>query len=158
MLRSKEKKTTGLALTNYTTDQRFFFFEIDINSGEYIDRITNVYRRNGLDVCQHRTGLGWHWISPTLLSKETWRLIRDELKDINVDCPMITLRLENNKYINEEIWFNYQWYSFNTCRPNSIECINLLNAIWKIPDDCLHIYERATVHTDLKIVNYPLPK
>ncbi len=159
MLRSKEKKTTGLALTNYTTDQRFFLFEIDINSGEVRERIINVYRHNGLDLLEHRTGLGWHYLSPTLLSKETWRKIRDELKDINVDCPMITLRLEPNKYINEDqVWYLYKWYNFNTCRNNSIECVNKLNSIWPIPDDCLHIYLHSNVHTDLKIVPYPLPK
>ncbi len=158
MLRSKETTTHGLALTNKTNAQTFFLFEIDINSGEVRERIINVYRRNGLDLLEHRTGLGWHYLSPTLLSKETWRKIRDELKDINVDCPMITLRLENNKYIDEKVWYLYKWYNFNTCRYNSIECVNLLNKIWSIPDDCLHIYARATVHTDLKIVPYPLPK
>ena len=36
MLRSKERYTTGLNIANKTTDHRFFLFEIDLNSKQYI--------------------------------------------------------------------------------------------------------------------------
>ena len=159
LLRSKEKKTIGLAITNYTTDQRFFLFEIDLNSKDLIEEIKDVYRLFGLDLLIHRTGNGWHFLSVTLLSKEVWREARDKLKHINVDCPMITLRLEPNKYIQEDsVWYLFEWFNFNHNRPNSVECVNKLNSIWPIPFSEAGIYANTTVHTDLKIVNYPLPK
>ena len=69
------------------------------------------------------------------------------------------MRVENNKYPNEaDIWYLYEWYNFNRDRDNSIECLNFLNKMWNIPDEELHIYLNANVHTDLKFVRYPLPE
>ncbi len=159
MLRSKETTTHGLAITNYTTDLRFFLFEIDLNSKDLIEEIKDVYRLYGLDLLIHRTGNGWHFLSVTLLSKEIWREARDKLKHINIDCPMITLRLECNKYISEDsVWYLFEWFNFNDNRINSYECLNKLNSIWPIPEKYLEKMYRRTVHTDLKIVPYPLPK
>ena len=156
------KFTQGIVITNNTNDKRFLFFELDMisydNNHEVFNRIIGVYQRFGLDVCRHRSYLGWHCLRPTLLDLETWKKAMAELKDINKKCPMTTLRVEPNKYPNEaDIWYLYEWYNFNSDRNNSIECINFLNKMWNIPDEELYIYRNANTHTDLKFVRYPLP-
>ena len=131
LIRTKENWTKGISVTNNTNDMWFFFFEIDHPYSEIdVDRIDRVYSDYSLDVLKHRTGDGLHWISPTLLQKEEYKIIRDNLKDINPKCPMWTMRILPNKYVNEkDIWFNrsYRRYADNVQR-NSIEFANLLNA------------------------------
>ncbi len=128
--RTKHKWTKGISVTNNTNDLWFFFFEIDHPYTEStVDKIDRVYSDYSLDVLKHRTGNGLHWNSPTLLHKEEYLKVRDNLKDINPMCPMFTLRSIPNKYVNEkEIWFNHsaRKYYDNVFR-NSFELCNLLN-------------------------------
>ena len=147
--------TEGLAITNKTNNGRFFFFELDKPFNQvFFDRILDVYRCFHLDVLVHRTGNGWHWISPTLLSKEGWKIIHLLLKDINKKCPMTTLRIAPNKYPNEkDYWFNASHWHFhdNDLNSNSIELTNLLN-VWFKTD-----FRKGAIVTELKRVRYPLP-
>ena len=155
LLRTKDKWTKGISVTNNTNDLWFFFFEIDRPfSSKTHDRINSVYNDYSLDYLNHRSGNGEHWFSPSLVTKEEYKEIRSHLKDINPMCPMWTLRYEPNKYVNEkEIWFNSssRFYHDNILR-NSIELSNLLNKwFFSIPDRCKF---KGTVHTDLKMVKY----
>lgn len=145
--------TKGLAITNYSNDLRFFFFEVDLPyvSDEF-QAVLDVYEHNGLDVLVHKTGNGWHFISPTLVTKEEWKHYHEILKGINKKCPMTTLRIEPNKYPQErEIWYIYDrfYYRFSD-RPNSVELSNLLNKWFKTDF-------KGTITTELKLVRYPLP-
>ncbi len=146
--------TNGLAITNKTNDARFFFFETDRPfNKEHFDRLVDVYRHFELDVVVHRTGNGWHWLSPTLLSKKGWKTVMDNVKDINTKCPMTTLRIEPNKYPNEkDIWFTTSvWYNADQhIYSNSIELANELNVWFKTKF-------RGFMNTELKFVRYPLP-
>ncbi len=145
--------TTGLAITIANSDKRFFFFDIDKPySSESFNRIVDVYKSFQLDLLVHRTGNGWHFISPTLVNKETWKLMMFDLGDINSECPHTTLRILPNKYPDEKlIWFNSSVGYFDSNKDcNSIELSNLLNKWFGARFE-------GSIVTDLKIVKYPLP-
>ncbi len=151
LVRTRDKWTNGLAITNKSNDLRFFLFETDSPfNQEHYDRINRLYDDYSLDYLNHRTGDGIHWLSPSLLSLETWKEMMEQIKDINPKCPMTTLRIEPNKYINErEIWFTtshreYTHNLFNT----SIELSLLLNHWFGTS-----VY--GDTHTDLQKVRYP---
>ncbi len=150
LIRTKDNWTKGISVTNNTNDLWFFFFEIDRPfSSKTHDRINSVYYDYSLDYVNHRTGNGEHWLSPCLVTKELYKEIRSHLKDINPMCPMWTLRLISNKYVNEDqIFFNCSIRRFpdNLFR-NSIELSNLLNR-WS-PS-----FFEGLIHTDLKRVKY----
>ncbi len=156
LVRTKHKWTKGIAITNWTNDKRFFFFELDRPFTEIrADYIDSIYSDYSLDVIRHRTGDGYHWISPTLVDLETWKEIMAKVKDINPKCPMTTLRYEPNKYVNErEIWFSCSIRHYpDNVQHNSIELSNLLNKWFP------NVYNdfKASVHTELKLVRYPFP-
>ena len=117
-----------------------------------MSKVMDVYQRFGCDLIVHRTGNGWHFLSPTLLSLRDWKEAMTELKDINPKCPQSTLRWIPNKYPNEsEIWFSFE-HRNNThnIRRNSTELSQLLNKTFKT--DFM-----GEVTTELKFVRYPLP-
>ena len=146
------KYTTGLVITNNTNDKRFLFFEIDTLDAVMFSKVLDIYRNFGLDLCVHRSHCGWHFVSPSLLSVETWKEAMAALKDINKKCPMTTLRWLPNKYPNEEqIWFlNLCRYDTNNIRNNSDQLCKLLNHTFGA-------HFEGLVNTDLKFVRYPLP-
>ena len=146
------KFTQGIVITNNTNDKRFLFFEIDNEHREYLEEIKNVFRFYGLDYCYHRSGNGVHFISPTLISLETWKEVMGKLKHINKKCPMTTLRWIPNKYPNErEVWFTAgTWSDSHNLRRNSLELSQLLNKTFKTDFE-------GIINTDLKFVRYPLP-
>ena len=154
MQRTRDKLAKGLVITNESNDYRFFFFELDnpIIIDEYL-RVCDVFEYYHLDYCLHRSGHGLHWISPTFITTQEWKEIRDALKDINVDCPQICMRWSPNKYVNEKL----VWY-VNSCRnhndnniANSIQLCNLLNQLFKPT-----IPFKGLIDADLNFVHYPL--
>jgi len=152
--RSSMKYTTGISITNQTNDGRFLFFEMDKPMNwEHFNRVNDVFRFFELDWICHRTGDGWHWISPTLLRKEAWKLAHELLNDVNRRCPMTTLRIVPNKYPHEdEIWYSHNAGYFNN-QPelsNSLQLCNLLNFWFKE-------HFQGSVYTELKKPRYVLP-
>ena len=77
------KFTQGIVITNNTNDKRFLFFELDkpFNFEDH-HKVYDVYLRFGLDLIIHRTGNGWHFLSPTLIDLETWKEAMKVLKEI----------------------------------------------------------------------------
>lgn len=152
-LNRSNKYTRGLVVTMHDNPYRFFFFELDLNwQGYAFGRVKQTYINHGLDLLIHRTGAGWHFLSPTLISKDEWKAFHQELKDLNKKCPMTTLRIEPNKYPDEkDIWYicDYFYCRFHD-RPNSIELSQLLNKWFETKFE-------GTLKTDLKLVRYPLP-
>jgi len=157
MHRTNKRFTKGICITNHSNSMRFFLFEIDFPcTSKDIGKIDDVYRHHSLDYIRHRSMRGYHWLSCTLVTKETWNVLRDELLSLNVDCPMVCIRIEPNKWIGEkDIWelYFHRFYYDNIFR-NSIEFSNLLNVWFHIPYDKRF---RGYVPTELNIVNYPLP-
>lgn len=145
--------TRGLVVTMHDNPYRFFFFEIDRPFEDQVfEEIVRLYKTHGMDLLIHRTGNGWHFLSPTLISHDEWKAFHEELKHINKKCPMTTLRIEPNKYPQEqEVWYiNDAYYCRFHDRPNSVELAQLLN----------HWFDtkfEGTISTDLKKVRYPLP-
>ncbi len=138
--RTREKYTSAISSRLHKEDPNFkryvfFFFEIDepFNIKHYY-RICELYRICGCDFLVHRTGNGLHWLSPTLIDRQTWKDMMDIVKDINPRCPQINMRWKNNKYVEEkEIWFSSSVGHCNDgSRPNSFELVALLNTFFRV--------------------------
>ena len=149
--RSK-KFTTGICntITN-SKDWRFFFFELDVDQVHNRNRITKLYLDNDLDFLEHKTGSGgYHYLSPTLISKSEWKEMMNKVKDLNTKCPMTTLRIQPNKHPNEKFsWYRFDFY-YNNDQLNSYEMSNYLNKLFGSKF-------KGKISTQLKIVRYPLP-
>ena len=162
MHRTRDKTTMGLTSTLSPNDEkykhfRFFFFETDIPyNNEYFKRIKNIYARNQLDVLVHQTGSGGlHWLSPTLITKDLWKELMDEVKDINPKCPMTTIRTKPNKYVDESsVWYKSSaGYSGETAQFFNIEELCFLLNKWFGSN-----FKSRGLHGLLRFVNYPLPQ
>jgi len=145
--------TTGLVCTFADNDLRLFFFEVDSEHRDQFQRICKFYDEHELDYVVHRTGGGgYHWLSPTMITKETWKRYHEVLKDINKECPMTTLRIEPNKHESENVvWYSAYTQRFNsTPNQNNYQICTLLNKIWQ----CNFL---GSGKGNLKQVRYPLP-
>jgi len=150
--------TDGICITSKDSDNlRLFFFELDGAMSEVHEDIESVigqYVENQMDFFMHRTGKGFHFISPTLITKQRWKNIMEKLKHINPKCPMTTLRWKPNKYPNEkEVWFTGKAHYCDTERQpmvNSKQMCNLLNTTFGT-------YFRGEIDFEPKRVKYPLP-
>lgn len=152
-LNRSSRYTTGLVCTFADNDLRLFFFEVDMEHRAEFARICKFYDEHELDYVVHRTGGGgYHWLSPTMISKATWKRYHEVLKDINKECPMTTLRIEPNKHHSENvIWYNGHTQRFNTSpSQNNYQVCTLLNKLW-------HCNFLGSGAGDLKQVRYPLP-
>lgn len=135
------------------SDLKAFFFELDSEHREYFETIVSLYKNNELDFIVHRTGGGgFHFLSPTMISRAGWKRLHDQVKDINPRCPMTTLRIQPNKHSAEElIWYNSSIVSWNAETKNNNEAMcNYLNKIFGSKF-------RGTAAGEIKIVRYPLP-
>ena len=86
-------------------NKKLFFFEIDNHTQKDLDLVLVTYKKYNLTVLFHPTKMGYHFISPTLLTLDEWKTIHKELIHLNRKCPMITLRCLANKYENESDYF-----------------------------------------------------
>ena len=112
-------------------DKKLFFFEIDTHDKILFDKILNIYYENSLDVLFHKTKMGYHFISPTLILKDKWKEIHNSIKEINPRCPQICLRVEGNKYANEDLYFYKAGVRINSTPDKNVESIcNFLNKIF----------------------------
>ena len=67
------KFTKGLVCTYANSPLRSFFFELDKEHKKFYDYISDFYNTEELDFIVHRTGGGgYHFISPTMISKGRW--------------------------------------------------------------------------------------
>ena len=148
------KFTTGVCVSSIHDNEskRLCFFELDLEHKSSISRVRDTYERHGLDYIIHRTGNGWHFLSPTVVSLEDWKTFMSDLKEVNKKCPMITLRIQPNKHPDEDsIWYLSEWWQTGTNdRLNSIFMVQMLNRLFKSDfrgDNCF----------TPKVVRYPLP-
>jgi hypothetical protein len=146
------KYTKGLVCTFADNPLRTFFFEVDEEHREFYTDVCNLYNLEELDFIVHRTGGGgYHFISPTMISLGRWKALHEELKHINTECPMITLRMQPNKHPNEEqVWYNSHVEKFNTIpSQNNLQMCNYLNKIFGSDF-------KGTGAGEIRIVDYPL--
>jgi len=146
--------TQGVCITfeNDTENRRMCFFELDNTDKRDLDRVLDNYRLFGLDCLYHRTRLGYHFLSPTVVSLDTWKQFMDNLKDLNKKCPMTTLRVQPNKYPNEDqIWYTSEILEFfNKARNSKPMCVLLYHWFRKRFNGDLDLHP--------KLVRYPLPR
>jgi hypothetical protein len=126
---------------------------LDSEHREFYQDVCNFYSTEELDFIVHRTGGGgFHFISPTMISKERWKILHQELEDINPKCPMTTLRIEPNKHPNEDlVWYNSHFENYNTeDSQNNENMCKYLNKIFGAKFT-------GTGEGNIKMVTYPLP-
>ena len=144
--------TDGLCNTFINHEGRTLFFELDSPSGNDIFRTLCVYSDYSLACVAHFTGNGIHFLSPTILDKETWKEAIDELKDLNPKCPMTTLRIQGNKHPSEVFYFYKPIFTLHESPPrkNSKQMAEKLNNLFGTRFN-------AEVDAGPKMVRYPLP-
>jgi hypothetical protein len=157
MKKGRSNKFT-VGLCNTFTDcknLRTLFFELDKEHLDQYSRICKIYDDNKLDYFIHKTGSGgYHFISPTMITKERWKNIMNEVKDVNPKCPMTTLRMQPNKYFGEDSFWYFIYiekHFDDNYKCNSKNMSDYLNHIFKTKFDGL-------LQDEIKIVRYPLPK
>ena len=148
------KFTIGLCNTfKDNTKLRTLFFELDREHMDEYEYVNKVYQKNKLDYFVHKTGSGgFHFISPTMITKARWNKIMKLLKSINPKCPMTTLRVKPNKYYNEDqFWyFTYIEKHYENREHNSRMMCNYFNRIFKT-------HFKGALLDEIIIVQYPLP-
>ena len=159
--RTRDKMTVGLTSTLHPDDEkhdnfRFFFFETDKPyNNEHYARLIKLYERNSLDVLVHQTGGGGlHFLSPTLITKDLWKELMDQVKDINSKCPMITIRTKPNKYVDEpSVWYK-----------SSVGYCGEVSEFFNIEELCFLLnkwfgseFKSRGLKGILRFVKYPLP-
>ena len=134
-------------------NKKLFFFEIDTQDIKLVDLILEVYQKYQLTVVYHKTKMGYHFISPTLISLEEWKMIHKQILHINPSCPMITLRVEGNKYPNELNYFYKAGVNINCHQEKNVKSICLfLNKVFDFEPKL-----GGLIEGDLQLVSY-LPK
>ena len=125
---------------------------------KYFNRVLEIYLKFELDYFIHRTGNGYHFLSPTLIDKIIYKKFMDCLSDINTKCPMTTLRTKPNKYENEKDYFYRIIQSStepllfpNNKKSNCLEMCNFLNSTFNTNFEGSH-------KGSIIRVKYPLPK
>ncbi len=134
-------------------NKKLFFFEIDSHDIKLVDLILSIYQKYELTVLFHKSKMGYHFISPTLINLEKWKLIHSELIYINPTCPMITLRVMGNKYPNEYEYFYKAGIRINCDSSKNVKSICLF--LTKIFDFATPL--KGNIEGDLQLVSY-LPK
>ena len=130
--------------------KKIFLFEIDTHDQQLVHRILHVYYENKLTVLYHKTKMGFHFISPTLINLETWKKAHLQLKDINPKCPMICLRVRGNKHSNEEDYFYKSEVKINCHQEKNVKSICLfLNKVFDFEPKL-----EGLIEGNLQIVKY----
>lgn len=146
--------TTGVCdILDSNRDKRFCFFELDeVGNRDHFIRVLKAYSDMYLDVLVHRTGRGWHFLSPTVVTLQKWQEFHSRLKDLNKKCPMTTLRTEANKYPDEHTVWGIAMAEFygDDANKNSYTMARYLN-------ETFGCNFKGDLAGNIKVVRYPLP-
>lgn len=143
--RTAEKWTTGVTCNPRSGEGRLFLFEVDREEMDKVPLVLGVLSRIFDMTFLHCTGNGVHFYSSPLVTKEAWKEVHNLLRDINVKCPMTTLRVEPNKWVGEE----KVWYQSYIIDHENGEYASLS------PEECAEFLEGFK--KKLQTVRYPLP-
>jgi hypothetical protein len=145
--RTPSKWTTGITVKHKTDpDLRPFLFELDREHTTYAPFVIETLRQVFAMTTMHCTGNGIHFYNLPLMKKEAWKELHKLLKHVNPMCPMTTLRIQPNKYENEEsVWYNgyiVDWQEREAAPLNK------------------HMLDRIItgLQEEFETVRYPLPK
>lgn len=84
-------------------DMRYPFFELDDDN--HFEDVLDWYTKHHLDVYVHRTMRGFHFLSLNALHKDAYAAWIRPIMKYNPKCPMVTLRIKPNKWVNEKAVF-----------------------------------------------------
>lgn len=97
----------GKQVKSTVPTQRFLLFELDSIQSELLMKVHDVYSKYEIPYLAHRSMRGWHFISVKPISKELyWQAVR-EIKPLNPECPLITIRVKPNKWRGEPELFKH---------------------------------------------------
>ncbi|MGI0061009.1 MAG: hypothetical protein ACREBA_00990 [Nitrosotalea sp.] len=146
--------TTGLCdIIDGDRNKRLCFFEIDGFNALQLLEVIGQYYKFQLDVLVHKTGKGFHFLSPTLVDLTIWKEFHKPLKHINSECPMTCLRITPNKWPNEEqMWKDAIGFRFN--KHNTGHNVHEANQRFWYDFD---IQFDGGISGTIKTVRYPLP-
>lgn len=90
-------------------DSRYTFFELDSKSVKDLRIVFNAYMDYLNSVYIHETMKGFHFFNLKPVDKASYGLMMRQIKHLNTECPMTTLRILPNKWIGESrLWGNGQ--------------------------------------------------
>lgn len=93
------------------TAWRYPMFETDDKTKEHFDIMLEHYKVWNIPVYYHESMRGWHWLSVKPMHQSSYETFINEIKYINPDCPLTTIRIKPNKWIDEDkIWHNSAWW------------------------------------------------
>lgn len=81
---------------------KYLFWELDTRDIQDYDFVLSVYEKLKLPVYVHKSMRGYHFISIKPIPDKIWECAIKELRHTNTSFPPITLRINPNKYVDEE--------------------------------------------------------
>lgn len=120
--RTIEQVTKGiLNIPKGDSSTLYLLFEVDNKVLTTVRNIDRIYRLYNLSFYRHITMFGWHWFSFRKLPKEEYNdILKNELKKYNPDCPLTTLRVKTNKWIEEKTVWKEGYFDFTYAKGNEI--------------------------------------
>lgn len=95
-------KRTGRMKYDVVPNMVYPLFELDTKDEKNFNRVRKAYESLRLPFYWHNTMRGFHFISNVALSKESYGKWITPLMKLNPKCPMVTLRIRANKWVNED--------------------------------------------------------
>lgn len=86
----------------FASSWRYLFWEIDDTDNDTLTSVLEVYKYLKLPVYVHRSMRGYHFLSVKPIEESLWKFATDRLRNTNEKYPPITLRINPNKYIDED--------------------------------------------------------
>ena len=112
ILSTKDVWTSGIVnvpLEPALANSRYTFFELDTKDINKLRLVWTTYLNKLGSVFIHETMNGYHFYNLTPIDKEAYGKFMRNLKYLNPECPMTTLRIIPNKWMGEyRYWRNYQ--------------------------------------------------
>lgn len=113
------------------TGWRYLFWEIDTIDRVIELKVLNVYFNLGLPVYYHRSMRGFHFLSVKPILAQVFEKAIKELRETNDRYPPITLRINPNKYKDEELVFYNGDIQYYTKHSDTIQLKNWIeNKDW----------------------------
>lgn len=97
-----QKNKSGKVVKAVNPIFRYLFFELDTLEENQLHQVLNTYKRYNLPVYVHRSMRGYHFLSVKPIAKELYYQAINEIKPLNPKCPLVTIRIKSNKWIDEK--------------------------------------------------------
>lgn len=102
------------------TKWRYLFWEIDTVYSNILHKVLDLYYDLGLPVYYHRSMKGYHFLSVKPITTDMFENAIQLLRPTNEKYPPITLRINPNKYVDEEKIFYDGGIQYHTKHSDTI--------------------------------------